>query len=270
MMRVLISFFFIVLLIGCNENQPTNINSGGKDSIPNIYGTWVYTEYTDSTIVHRKIFDYSWTNASFAYLIKLDKTKPDSCIFQGYHEGWTGSFRKVSPDRYMSGDTMQYWLLNFINSGKEIILEVQEYRHKSFKQKADPTIYIYHKKSVEIKNEEYYFAKHILAGKYGDPVTTKTIILNTDLSLSGMDSADHYSIQIDPWEMVPQMDIITFYSDKNTYRKMYNWKFEEDYLVLSSITEIYDNGKETGPNIKDGDYAGAVINEVVKRLKKIK
>ena len=269
MIRLLISIFFILLLIGCTENQSTNSNFGGNDSIPNIYGTWVYTEYMDSSIVYRKIFDYSWTIASYAYLIKLDEAKPESCIFHGYHETWTSSFRKVSPYSYLSGDTMQYWSLNFKNIEKELILEVQEHRHKSFKQKADPIIYIYHKKNIEVNNEELYFAKHILAGNYYDSVTTKNIILSTDLGLSGIDSADHYSIQIDPWEMVPQMDIITFYSDKTSYRKILNWKFEENYLVLSSITDIYDNGKEKGPKVNDGDYAGSVINEIVKKLKKI-
>lgn len=93
--------------------------------------------------------------------------------------------------------------------------------------------------------------------------------MKENLELTGNDSLNKYSIQIDPWEMVPQMDIITFY--EGNYNKMahYNWEFKGDSLILSSIISLYDNGESIGPDVKDGDYAGAKIDKVIYRLKKI-
>jgi hypothetical protein len=113
---------------------------------------------------------------------------------------------------------------------------------------------------VTLDNEEKYFAKNILAGKYYDSISNITLILKDNLDLEGLDSLDKYSIQIDPWEMVPQMDIINFYDSNREKYKSYNWKFENDVLILSSIIDLYNDGERIGEDItaETGDYAGTL------------
>ncbi|MHB9140822.1 MAG: hypothetical protein ACYC25_02985 [Paludibacter sp.] len=271
-------FSFIILLfslltLGCQPKQTTQNKTKTSiisDSI-DIFGKWYYTEYTDSTIKYKKIYDYSWSLASFAYEVSIDKENPDSVIFKGYHENWTSNLKKISKNIYQTGDKDQYWTLTFEKSGNATKLHIIEFINPTFAQKADPKEYELSRKELNINNEELYFAKNIIAGEYTDSKTDKTLILKENLDLIGIDSLNKYTIQIDPWEMVPQMDIITFYEEgDNNKRTDYNWKFKGDSLILSSIISLYDNGKTTGPDVKDGDYAGAKINKVIYRLIRIK
>ena len=160
--------------------------------------------------------------------------------------------------------------MTFVRNQKDYKLQVQEYRDASFKQKADPTVYNLYKAQVTLDNEELYFAKNIIAGKYFDSISNITIILKSNLELVGIDSLDKYSIQIDPWEMVPQMDIITFYDNNREKYKSYNWRFENDILILSSIIDLYNDGERTGEDItaETGDYAGSKTDKIQYRFKR--
>ena len=264
---------FCLLAVACQNKQSTEDKTKielNSDSIV-IAGNWYYTEYTDSTIKYKKIYDYSWTLASLAYEVKIDSENPDSVIFKGYHEGWTSKLKMVSKYTYQTTeDKDQYWTLRFEKKGVDTKLFIKEYTSPTMAHKADPKEYELSRKTLSIKNEEFYFAKNILAGKYTDSKTNITVVLNENLDLIGIDSLNKYSIQIDSWEMVPQMDIITFYGGNFNKHVDYNWKFKDDSLILSSIISLYDNGVKTGPDVTDGDYAGAKIDKVVYRLKKIK
>ena len=269
----LVILTFCLLTLGCqpkNSTQDKTIKELDSDSIL-ISGKWYYTEYTDSTISERKIYDYSWTLASFAYEVKIDSENPDSVVFKGYHEGWTSKLKKVSKYTFQTTeDKDQYWTLRFEKKGEETKLFIKEYTSPTMAHKADPKEYELSRKTLNINNEELYFAKHILAGKYTDSRTNTTLLLKENLELIGIDSLNKFSIQIDPWDMVPQMDIITFYKGDFNNRVDYNWEFKGDSLILSSIISLYDDGVTTGPDVKGGDYAGAKIDKVVYRLKKTK
>jgi len=267
-----IILIFSLFILGCQPKQTTEDKTKTiieSDSI-DIFGKWFYTEYTDSTIKNKKIYDYSWTIASIAYEVKIDKENPDSVVFKGYHEKWTSNLKKISKNQYRTGDKDQYWTLTFEKSGNTTKLFIKEFINPTFAQKADPKEYGFIRKQLNINNEEIYFAKHIIAGEYIDSKRGKTIILKENLDLLGIDSLNKYTIQIDPWEMVPQMDIITFYEGDYNKHTDYNWKFKGDSLILSSIISVYDNGETIGPDVKDGDYAGAKIEKVIYRLKKTK
>lgn len=269
----LIIFTLITLAISCQSRQSSNgIKDITSDSLTlDIYGKWYYTTYTDSTIKYKKIYDYSWSIASFAYEITIDKNNPDSVNFRGYHETWRMPLKKISDSLYHAADNEeQYWILKFVRNKKYFKLQVQEYRDTSFTQKADPTVYDLYKAKVTLDNEELYFAKNIIAGKYYDSISHISLILKNNLELVGIDSLDKYSIQIDPWEMVPQMDIITFYDNNREKYKSYNWRFENNVLILSSIINLYNDGVRTGEDItaETGDYAGAKTDKIVYRFKR--
>lgn len=268
--QFLIILTLITLTISCQSSNGNNDISSDSLTL-NIYGKWYYTTYTDSTIKYKKIFDYSWSIASFAYEITIDKNNPDSVDFRGYHETWRMPLKKISDSLYHAADNEeQYWILRFVRGKKDYKLQVHEYRDTFFKQKADPTVYDLYKAKVTLDNEELYFAKNIIAGKYFDSISNITLILNNNLELVGIDSLDKYSIQIDPWEMVPQMDIITFYDNNREKYKSYNWRFENDVLILSSIIDLYNDGERTGEDItaETGDYAGSKIDKIVYGFKR--
>jgi hypothetical protein len=271
--QFLIILTLITLTISCQSRQSSNGKSDiSSDSLTlDIYGKWYYTTYTDSTIKYKKIYDYSWSIASFAYEITIDKNNPDSVNFRGYHETWRMPLIKISDSVYHAADSdEQYWIIKFVRYEKGYKMQVHEYRDASFKQKADPKVYNLYKLKVTLDNEEKYFAKNILAGKYYDSISNITLILKDNLDLEGLDSLDKYSIQIDPWEMVPQMDIINFYDSNREKYKSYNWKFENDVLILSSIIDLYNDGERIGEDItaETGDYAGLKIDKIVYRFKK--
>jgi hypothetical protein len=220
----------------------------------------------------KKIFDYSWSLASYAYEVSIDKNNKDSITFRGYHEYWKTSLKKVSENTYHAGEGDQYWVLTFTDFGINPKLQIHEYRDSSFKQKADPTVYELIRKNLKIDNEELYFAKNIIAGEYYDSISNATIVFENDLDLTGIDSLNKYSIQIDPWDMVPQMDILRLYNrDNNTYQS-YNWRFEGNYFILSSIFDLYNDGERTSRDISPefGDYAGSEIDSIAFRLIKKK
>ena len=298
----LIILLLSLLILSCQRKQTkqnkiaTSIESIivdiESDSI-DIFGKWYYTEYTDSTIKYRKIYDYSWSIASFAYEITIDKENPDSATFKGYHEWWTGKLEKISDYVYRYGSDDWHWILRFEKSGNITQLYVKHYVDPKYTQEADPNEYVLTKKDLFvgnkslnfseritfsvfsglriIDNEELYFAKHIIAGEYIDIDTERKIIFKENLELIEIDSFNRYSIHIDFWEMVPQMDIISFYEGED-YNKInhYNWEFKGDSLILRSIIPLYNDGETIGPDVKYGDYWGAKIDTVFYRLKKIR
>ena len=160
----LVILAFCLLTFGCqpkNSTQDKTTKVLDSDSIL-ISGKWYYTEYTDSTIKERKIYDYSWTLASFAYEVKIDSENPDSVVFKGYHEGWTSKLKKVSKYTFQTAeDKDQYWTLRFEKKGEETKLFIKEYTSPTMAQKADPKEYELTRKTLNINNEELYFAKHI-------------------------------------------------------------------------------------------------------------
>jgi len=237
---------------GCNNpdrpNSPTT-------SVILPTGTWYYKGYIDSTILTKKIYDYSWTCASFAYEITIDNKKPDSCYFKGYHEEWMLPLKRKGDKTYHAGgNSNQYWILTFDNNA---VMTLREYRDKSFTQTADPHLYSFVKKDESIGDIKKYFVKYIFSGVYRDSVNK--ITLTDNYKLSGLDTFTSFDIELDFWEMVPQMDIIYFKS-KNENSVRYNWTFNDNQLTLKKVHDIY----------QDGDWDGGVADTIVYKIEKLK
>jgi len=156
----------ILLTMSCRNRQSVQENPKNESDNVDIFGNWYYTEYTDSTIKEKKIFDYSWSLASFAYEVKIDRKNPNIVAFNGYHESLTSNIKKISKNTYQTTDDKdQYWTLRFVNNGKDTKLYIKEYVNPKFAQKADPKEYVLSRKKVNLKTEELYFAKHIITTK---------------------------------------------------------------------------------------------------------
>ncbi|MDR0825847.1 MAG: hypothetical protein LBM72_01105 [Mycoplasmataceae bacterium] len=274
-MKNLIFLSIAVLLITCansTENKtliPNSTNNNEPTPQIDIAGIWYYSNYIDSTIIYKKIYDYSWSIASFGYKIIINNT--DSLIFHGYHEGAILPIHEISDNKYRVGiNEQQYWILNFTRHNGISKLEVQEHQNALTRQQIDTNIYTFYKKNIDIDNEELYFAKSIIAGQYYDSINNDTIHFKDNLDVIGFKDFNHYTIQIDPWDMVPQMDIITLTNTTNKHKISYNWHFEDNAFILSSlITLYYDEDGNVVEECQYCDYAGAKINKIEYRLKKI-
>lgn len=267
-MKRLIIYTLILTLLSCSNQTDKQIkekqdlqetNNSGLTS-----GEWYYSPYVDSTIFNKSIFKYSYTCASFAYQIIYDTNRPDSILFVGYHEQTVLPLIKKEEKMYWAGDKTQHWVLKFNDDFSK--LTFKEYMDPTYANKPDPKEYVFTKADKKIKqNLSRHFILGILKGKYiNDSLEvelTDRLIKRDDFTdfyeLKGLNNLKTYSIAIDFWEMIPQMDLIYFYDNKGN-ASYYNWTFENADLVLRHVEEIYE----------DGDFAGGKPTEVAYRLKK--
>jgi len=169
----LIIVVFLLLFCGCQRKQTTQNkveNTLKADSIEtttefdcnDIYGKWYYTEYTDSTIKHKKIYDYSWSLASYAYEVTIDKERPDSVVFKGYHEGWTEKLKKISNNTYRVGEENWHWILRFEKLDNITTLYIKQYINPTYAQKADSREYVLTKKINLLATKNYTLLSTLL------------------------------------------------------------------------------------------------------------
>lgn len=227
-------------------------------------GSWYYSAYIDSTIFHKSVFKYSYTCASFAYQITFDTNKPDSIHFIGYHEQTILPLIKKDVKTYWAGDEIQHWELKFNDDFSK--LTFTEYMDPTYAHKADLKTYYFSLTENKILSPSKHFVSNILKGVYKNDTLqielTANLIKKDDFTdfyeLKGVNGFQTYSIAVDFWEMIPQMDLIYFY-DKNGDAIYYNWTFDNDDLVLRNVEEIYE----------DGDFAGGKPTDVAFRLKRV-
>jgi len=227
---------------------------------------WIGMRFcTDSTIINKSIFKYSYSCASFMYEIIFDKKKPDSIFFKGYNESSYMHLTRISNKVYRTGDTIQYWVITFeigFNS-----LTIKEYMKKSYAQKADPNTFRFDKSENDPGKLSKYFIDNILAGQYKDGdqkiVFTNRLVSNDGFydyyKVDGIDSVKTYDVVINFWDMVPQMDLVRFYNSEGWMMKQYEWEFEGKVLNLRRVEIIYTNA---------GDFDRGIAKKVVYSLEK--
>ena len=260
---------FGMISLACNnslssQNNNKEIVTITEISIPT--AKWFYRPYTDSSINRQSIFKYSNSCASFAYEVLYDKNNPDSILFKGYNENMKLPLIRISDNIYWAGDTIQHWVLKFLDGFSRMTLK--EYMDKSYANKADSKTYLFDREDKDIESLSKHFIKNILAGKYKSQnheiILTDELIKTDEFSdyykIIGIDSVDTYEAVINFWEMVPQMDLINLFRKDGSFYKQYNWQFENNKLILRRVKEIY----------KDGDFSGGVAENVDYELEKTK
>lgn len=239
------------------------IQERSTGGLPN--GNWHYTAYTDSTIYHKSVFRYSWSCASFAYQIIYDRSNSDSIKFIGYNEQVTLPLTKKDENTYWAGDTIQHWILKFSRDYSQ--LNMLEYIDPSYANKADPKTYNFKLTEKKITRLSKHFVSNIFKGSYINDTLRIELTDNLKKSepftdyyeLNGFGDYQTYSIVINFFEMVPQMDLINFYDKRGAFVKQYHWKFNNEELFLFNVQEIYDEG---------GDFSGGKPTDVAFILKR--
>jgi len=258
-----------IFCFSCNnstdsQNDKKEIAAITDSIIPT--ANWFYKPYTDSSIIRQSIFKYSYSCASFAYEVSYDKKNPDSILFKGYNENMKLPLIRKSENMFWAGDTIQHWVLTFLDGFSGITLK--EYMDKSYANKADPKSYHFDREDKDIKSLSKHFIKNILAGKYKSQnheiILTDELVKSDNFSdyykIIGIDSVETYEVVINFWEMVPQMDLINLFRKDGSFYKQYNWQFVNNKLILRRVKELY----------KNGDFSGGVAENVVYELEKIK
>jgi len=200
--------------------------------IPERHGieSWYSILYMDSTIDQKSIHKYAYSCASYAYKIIVDRSKMDSAEFIGYHESWKDKLEKKDSNIYWMGDETQYWEIKFVDD----FLTMQEfYKDNNY------VVNYFLKREIEYSSLEDYFSKRIIAGNYLDTLTGKQFSFNNDLTITGIDSLIGFSLLIDFWEMVPQMDVI-YLNQKNGNYLEYSWVFNDNFLQLWNFEPPYE------------------------------
>jgi len=206
------------------EQEGTNTNHVRQERIneglPS--GNWFYLPYTDSTIIKKSVFLYSQTCASYAYQISYDRNNPDSIRFIGYNEQATLPLIKKDEITYRAGDTVQHWVLKF----NADYTQLKEFMDSKYSSKADPNAYKFILAEKEITSPSRHFVSNILKGTYKSGSMRIELTDNliekdpfTDYyEVNGFNGFRTYSIAINFWEMIPQMDLIYFYDKKAMQR----------------------------------------------------
>jgi hypothetical protein len=252
----ILSIFLIFLIIGCNtENNVEKNNSQNSKNIQKndptfeiLEGKWFYTNYIDSTIKYRKIYDYIDDIPRDRYELTFNKKNSDSVYLKGYLEGYSEKIIKVDQMKYLlQGDTIL-----LVKQGNNYIINYK--RPNNNKKIKKWNNYLFYKKELKIDDIFKYFAKNIFVGEYHDIDRNKTVVFKDNFTVKGIDSTKTYHISEGVSEYSDDMDILVL----NELPGQYYWKFKQDTLILQYV---YESEDENGPS---GHKLGAVKYRLIK------
>jgi len=258
---IIFAILTIVVIASCTNNANQNatkkistsdsakekVNKGNFDkktrlSFGKLEGSWFYTDYIDSTIKYRKIFDYIDDLSRDRYEITFNDSKPDSAYIKGYWEEYFVKLTKLNDSQYLIyGDTIK-----LVKRGDKFMLEYI---------KSGNTKKLYSKRELNITDIKEYFAKNIFSGKYIDIDRNRKVIFNDDFSITGIDSVSSFILSDGINEYSDGMDILSLAGLKD----FYNWRFVGDTLILRKAISVED---ENGPS---GFKLGAIKFRLVRQ-----
>jgi hypothetical protein len=224
-------------VVGTNKEYSVTENSKEKtkDSITEYWGD---IAYFDSTVLSKKIYDYSNKGASHACLLAFDGSQKDSINMIGYHESYKSSLvkQKQRDGFYKIIDCEEQHFLFLFEDNMVNLRMVYE-------KDTTPKRY-FRRIEKEAKDLQKYFAQNIFSGKYQNLSSGEIISFNSDMTVDGIDSVCRYEVLVDFLEMVPQMDIVYYVDDNNKYNAQLHWWFNNDTLFLQEAYSAYetDNG----------------------------
>lgn len=254
-------FFTVIVLFSCNS--PVSINGIKTISTNNtiigldlnnainiqqpkyfgeLEGFWFYSDYIDSTIKNKKIFDYIDDLSRDRYEITFSDKRPDTAFIKGYRESYFVKLTKLSDNQYMIyGDTLQL----VSRDGQDILEYIQPEKPKK----------IYTKKDLKITDIKKYFAENIFSGVYHDIITNKKVIFSSDFSITGLEKVTSFRLSDGISEYSDGMDILSF----KGLSGFYGWQFNGDTLIINEAFSVED---ENGPaGFKLGEVKFTLIKQ---------
>jgi len=265
-----IFIFGLFLLIACNSNQTQEIQKFDKTNISDtdtiitnkaefeFNGIWGLTNYFDTIIANKELAKYRLQRPTWFGIIFHIK---DSSLIS------YGSLIEINKKLNIESDTLTFF--DSYGGGWDLIKKdtFLILKQKSNQKKVDSSIYIYRKRAdldFMTKNMDKihkissnvakYFNQSLLSGSYQSIKGNKKIIFNPNGKLIGFDKYDTYQIGNYFGTSHPHknLDVITFSNSKTKKSKCYNWKFNDNILILTEFIEqtiIYN-----GEKVSSDDY----------------
>ncbi len=267
-----ISLFILILIsISCKtekKNEGLNLNLETESQNYNLNGTWVMTSYFDSIIKNKSISKYRIKSPTWHALII--EVSNDS--LHNYGSIISGS-EKISYD----SDTLA--ILSGIGVAGDWILQKNKNKLKLSQipneHLIDTTLYFLEKRNdlgFLIKNDSggkvdfwdsttEYFNDKLISGKY--TYKNDTIVFSKNRKVSNFKDYQSYRVvnYFGTSHPFNPYDVIFLSNDKEL--KPYNWKFENDKLVLTNFKPKieFHNGKEY---VSDNHILGKERMELIK------
>ena len=268
MMRNTIFILIICILLGCNLTQekktPESANTASNEAVElvsNLDGVWGLNTYfnkilSDKEIAKHRIQTPSW----FAILLEIKKDSISSY----------GSITELKNKLNHNADTLtvfdsfggRYTLIKKSNE-----LHLKQYRNQS---NNDTITYIFSKRNdlkILLENQDSahkissnittYFNENLISGNYQNLNNNEIVTFDKNGNLTNFNEFDKYEIRnyFGTHHPHKNLDVITFTNSKQNTYKQFNWKFEDDKLVLTEFIHetINYNGKK---EITDGFVLG--------------
>ena len=225
------------LFFCCNLNCSAQ-NSSIIEEKSSLFGKWISSEYLDSTVVNRSIYEYSGGFASAAYALEIDTSY--NCYMKGFHEECEVPMIEWNEQSAQySFDAEQIWTVKLVKN--DLMKMSMTYNDNT----TAPTFYKRLKEDFPNDIEEY-FMREIFIGSYRNLQNNELVRLTQEGTVENLDSISKYEIVVDFWDN-PAGDFDMIYLKKeNSYNVDYlhAWKFNGDTLLIKSlqITIDYDSG----------------------------
>jgi len=232
-----------------------NVNIDTTDV--DLNGIWGLTNYFDTIIVHKELAKYrlqvpTW----FGIILQI---KDDSLISYGSLVE-TKKQLNLNSTTLTIFDAYDTWKLK--RKGSLLLLIPSSNRKQN-----DTTTYIYRKRADLVfmtqqmdkvhkisSNVVKYFNQHLIAGNYQNVDTNKKVTFKPDGKLIGFEKYDAYYVRNYFGTRHPHknLDAITFYDSATNEYKQYNWKFDQEYLILTEF--ISEVTMHDGEKVVTDDY----------------
>lgn len=251
MTKIMRVFFIVLLHCICGLDCCSQIADKEQNLL---YGKWIASEYVDSTVTNKSIYEYSRGFASTAYALEIDTSF--NCYMKGFHEECDVPMIEWNEESaQFSFDAEQIWHVELVN--KDMLKLFMTYRGKTSKPE-------YFRRSMDDLSSDIseYFMKEIFSGDYLNLGNNKMVHISDCGEVDNLDSIKKCEIVVDFWDN-PVGDFDMIYLQKtNSYNieYLYNWSFKADTLFINFLDITVDDDS--------GFYQGIVNKLAYKLLKK--
>ncbi|MDF1699330.1 MAG: hypothetical protein P1U56_25985 [Saprospiraceae bacterium] len=249
-------FFYILIILGlisCQSNNNQKVlgkekNSKSKDLI----GTWGLSNYLDSIVATKEVAKYRLQSPSwFGILIEIEEDSIKT----------NGSIIEIETKLLNKKDTLAIfdsWVGKWMLLKKQKNLILKQFPNQ---ENIDSSIYTYNRRDDLKEMTEHldsvnnfsssmtkYLNKEIISGTYLNLKTTTKVVFLENGKLNGIGNFTEFEVRNYFGTLHPHknLDVLFLINETEDLVQHYNWRFEDNNLVLTKFENeiINRNGKD--------------------------